>query len=423
MSKYKLSQIGERMNKLTGVRAIMKDIMETLRGSGAKDFINLSPGNPLILPQVEQLWRDITNELLNSKEYGGVVCRYGASQGYEPLIEAVVEDFNTRYGLKLTSRNILITPGSQALYFYASNAFGGVTGDGQLRKTVLPLCPDYTGYGGVSLNPDAVVSFRPHLEIDSQKHRFKYRLNLDTLKIENDTGCVIFSRPCNPTGNVLTDDEVREIARRAKAVNAPVFVDAAYGPPFPSLNFTPLQPIFDEPIVHCMSLSKAGLPGERIGIAVGDPSIMEALECFQSNACIHSPRYGQAVLARAIKSGQLVNISEEVIRPFYRKKIELLEERFDALMPSVPWYLHRGEGAIFAWLWLDKLPITDTELYQKLKAKGVLVVPGSSFFPGLRDPWEHTKQCIRISLTASEAELAKGVEVISGTVRELYRDI
>ncbi len=421
MANFRLSQIGERMNKLTGVRAIMKDIMETLRGAGAKNFINLSPGNPLILPEVEKLWRDITAELLASKEYGPTVCRYGASQGYEPLIEAVVVDFNKRYNLNLTSKNILITPGSQSLYFYAANALGGLASDGTLRHTVLPLCPDYTGYGGVSLNPDAVVSCKPLLDIDERNHRFKYRLNLNTLDINNNTGCVIFSRPCNPTGNVLTDKEVREIAVRAKKVNAPVFVDSAYGPPFPSLNYTPSDPIFDDPIVHCLSLSKAGLPGERIGIAIGEPSLMEALECFQSNACIHSPRYGQAVLARAIKSGHLVRISEEIIRPFYKKKIDLLEERLDALMPtSVPWYLHRGEGAIFSWLWLDNLPVRDTELYQKLKAVGVLVVPGSTFFPGLREDWTHKDQCIRISLTASEEELRRGAEIIAKTVEGIY---
>ena len=68
-------------------------------------------GNPVILPEVEQLWRDCTHDLLNSPEYSEVVCRYGASQGYEPLIEAVINDFNQRYGLQLTQRNILITPG------------------------------------------------------------------------------------------------------------------------------------------------------------------------------------------------------------------------------------------------------------------------------------------------------------------------
>ncbi|MEL6940738.1 MAG: valine--pyruvate transaminase, partial [Cyanobacteria bacterium J06598_1] len=180
-----LTQFGDRMSHLTGVRAIMKDIIETLnatKGTG-QDFINLSAGNPVILPEVEQLWRDCTADLLASDEYGEVVCRYGASQGYEPLIEAVRDDFNRRYGLNLTSRNILITPGSQNLYFLAANALGGYNSDGQLKDIVLPLSPDYTGYGGVTLYPEAVKSYRPFIELGDDAHSFKYRPDFDQLEV------------------------------------------------------------------------------------------------------------------------------------------------------------------------------------------------------------------------------------------------
>ena len=275
-----LSQFGSQMSQLTGVRAIMKDIIETLSNSGGKEFINLSAGNPVILPEVEQLWRDCTQELLDSDEYGEVVCRYGSSQGYTPLIEAVVKDFNARYGLELSDRNILITGGSQALYLYAANAFGGYTTSGELRKIVLPLSPDYTGYGGVSLTPESLVAYKPTLEIDEDKHRFKYRPDFSQLEINAQTGCVIFSRPSNPTGNVISDEEVNKIAKLAATNDVPVLVDSAYAPPFPALNFTEMTPQFDDNIIHCMSLSKAGLPGERIGIAIGDAQLIQILGVF-----------------------------------------------------------------------------------------------------------------------------------------------
>ena len=293
-----LSQLGVEMSRLSGVRAIMKDIIETLRAGGDRAFINLSAGNPVILPEVEQLWRDCTADLLASPDYGDVVCRYGASQGYQPLIDAIVKDFNQRYGLSLTERNILITPGSQSLYFYAANAFGGYTANGELRQIVLPLSPDYTGYGGVTLTPEALIAYKPELEIDRSAHRFKYRPDFTQLQITENTGCVIFSRPCNPTGNVLSDDEVSKITSLAAVHEVPVLIDSAYAPPFPALNFTEMTPQFGGNVLHCMSLSKAGLPGERIGIAIGDESLVHVLECFQTNMCIHSPRYGQAIAAQ-----------------------------------------------------------------------------------------------------------------------------
>ena len=417
-----LTQIGAQMSNLTGVRAIMKDIIETLRAGAGQEFINLSAGNPLILPEVEQLWRDCTAELLASPDYGEVVCRYGSSQGYGPLISAIANDFNRRYNLSLSDRNILITPGSQALYFYAANVFGGYTSSGNLKQIVLPLSPDYTGYGGVSLVPEALIAYKPALDIDSAAHRFKYRPDFSQLEITENTGCVIFSRPCNPTGNVLTDDEVRKIAAAAPD-NVPVLIDSAYAPPFPALNFTEMTPTFGDNILHCMSLSKAGLPGERLGIAIGDARMIGVLESFQTNMCLHSSRYGQAIAALAISSGALADISTRVIRPYYQSKFAVLETTLDEAMPKdLPWLLHRGEGAIFAWLWLQDLPITDGEFYQQLKRVGVIVVPGSSFFPGLREDWPHKHQCFRISLTASDQEIETGMRRLAMVVEE-YRQV
>jgi valine--pyruvate aminotransferase len=417
-----LTKIGAQMSNLTGVRAIMKDIIETLQAGGGQEFINLSAGNPLILPEVEQLWRDCTAELLASSEYGEVVCRYGSSQGYAPLISAIANDFNQRYGLNLSDRNILITPGSQSLYFYAANAFGGYTSQGDMKQIVLPLSPDYTGYGGVCLEPEALIAYKPTLDIDGAAHRFKYRPDFSQLSITENTGCVIFSRPCNPTGNVLTQDEVKRIAALAAPHDVPVLIDSAYAPPFPALNFTEMTPVFGGNILHCMSLSKAGLPGERIGIAIGDESMIQALECFQTNLCIHPSRYGQAIAASAINSGALAQIAQAVIRPFYQKKFSVLENTLDASMPqNLPWFLHRGEGAIFAWLWLQDLPITDWEFYQELKQVGVIIVPGSSFFPGLREEWHHKHQCLRISLTGSDEEIAIAMERLAQVATQVYQ--
>ncbi len=417
-----LTQIGAQMSNLTGVRAIMKDIIETLRAGTGQQFINLSAGNPLILPEVEQLWRDCTAQLLASPDYGEVVCRYGSSQGYAPLIEAIANDFNKRYGLNLSDRNILITPGSQTLYFYAANVFGGYTSSGELKKIVLPLSPDYTGYGGICLVPEALIAYKPTLDIDAAAHRFKYRPDFSQLSITENTGCVLFSRPCNPTGNVLTDDEVKKIAAFAAPYNLPVLIDSAYAPPFPALNFTEMTPVFGHNILHCMSLSKAGLPGERIGIAIGEQKWIEALECFQANASLHSSRYGQAIAALAINSGALIEISQTVIRPFYQNKFTVLETSLEQAMPkNLPWFLHRGEGAIFAWLWLEDLPITDWEFYQRLKQVGVIIVPGSSFFPGLEEEWQHKHQCFRISLTGSDEELVTGMQRLAKVAEETYQ--
>lgn len=417
-----LSKIGVQMSNLTGIKAISKDIIETLQTKQKQDFINLSAGNPVLLPKVEQMWRDCTAELLASSEYGEVVCRYGSSQGYIPLIEAIAKDFNRRYGLSLNETNILITPGSQMLYFYAANAFGGYTTNGDLKQIVLPMSPEYTGYGGICLAPEALISYKPALDIDTKAHRFKYHPDFNNLVITENTGCIFLSRPCNPTGNILSNDEIKKIATLAQPYNIPVFVDSAYGPPFPAINFKDMTLMFGENIVHCMSFSKVGLPGERIGVAIGDSKIIHILQSFQANLCLHPSHYGQAIAARAINSGAIECISKEVIRPFYKNKISLLEAKLDQEIPKdLPWFLHWGEGAMFAWLWLNNLPISDLDLYQELKKVGVIVVAGRFFFPGLQEDWSHKHQCIRISLTASDRQIEIAMKRLAEVIQQVYQ--
>ena len=77
----------------------------------------------------------------------------------------------------------------------------------------------------------------------------------------------------------------------------------------------------------------------------------------------------------------------------------------------------KPEGAFFLWLWFEGLPITSAELYQRLKARGVLVVPGHYFFPGLAGEWRHRHECIRMNYAGDDAAVRRGLRLIAEEVR------
>ncbi|ULQ61231.1 aminotransferase class I/II-fold pyridoxal phosphate-dependent enzyme [Brucepastera parasyntrophica] len=70
------------------------------------------------------------------------------------------------------------------------------------------------------------------------------------------------SRPTNPTGNVLTDAEIRELSALAGKYDIPLLIDNAYGMPFPNIIFpetspgNTFAPYWDRHIILSMSLSK-----------------------------------------------------------------------------------------------------------------------------------------------------------------------
>ena len=76
---------------------------------------------------------------------------------------------------------------------------------------------------------------------------------------------------------------------------------------------------------------------------------------------------------------------------------------------------------MFLWLWFRDLPITTQTLYERLKAKGVYVVAGHHFFPGLNSEWRHQHECIRVTYAQPDEQVKRGFEVIAEEVHQAYR--
>ncbi|MHC4477923.1 MAG: aminotransferase class I/II-fold pyridoxal phosphate-dependent enzyme, partial [Planctomycetota bacterium] len=91
-----------------------------------------------------------------------------------------------------------------------------------------------------------------------------------------------------------------------------------------------------------------------------------------------------------------------------------------AELDGLDFHLHKPEGAFFLWLWLRDLPITCAQLYDRLKKRGVLVVPGHYFFPGLAGPWPHKDECIRINYAQDTETVAAGLKIIAEEAKHAY---
>ncbi len=82
--------------------------------------------------------------------------------------------------------------------------------------------------------------------------------------------------------------------------------------------------------------------------------------------------------------------------------------------------VHQPEGAFFVWLWFPNLPITSQQLYERLKQRHVLVVPGHYFFPGLTEPWSHTNECLRVNYAQDQKVVSAGIQIIAEEVKRAY---
>ena len=177
-------------------------------------------------------------------------------------------------------------------------------------------------------------------------------------------------------------------------------------------------------MILTLSISKIGLPGTRTGIVVAGKEICRQVSSMTSIVGLANANIGQEILRPLVESGEILRLSKEEVKPFYERRSKMAQNLFTReLDDSVPYFIHRSEGALFLWLWFEGLPITAKELYQRLKSRGVLIVPSEYFFFGLpRDSnWKNTSECIRVSYTMDAETVESGIKVIADEVNRLFK--
>jgi len=418
------SAFGEKFTSQAGITSLMDDLGHAL-GSGS-DMIMMGGGNPAHIPEVQARFRKRLEEIIASEQdFKRLVGVYDPPQGSMDFIGAICQLLNDLYGWGLTSDNIGLTNGSQAAFFMLFNLFAGDFADGSKKHVKLPLAPEYIGYSDAGLSHDFFVANRPTIEhIDSDT--FKYHIDFKRFKVAESTGAICVSRPTNPTGNVLTDSEIQKLDALAKANNVPLIIDGAYGTPFPQLIFTQAQAVWNENTILCLSLSKFGLPAARTGIVIADEKVIKAVAGINAIMNLATGSFGSMLAQDLVKSGEIIRLSEEVIRPYYSSKAQRAQALLRARLQGLPFALHKVEGAMFLWLWLKDCPVTSQQLYERLKDRGVLVVSGHHFFPGLstggdRD-WRHQHECLRITYSQDDERVDKGLSILAEEVHRAYQE-
>ncbi|MFL7036249.1 valine--pyruvate transaminase [Vibrio lentus] len=412
------SKFGEKFNRYSGITRLMDDLNDGLRTPGA---IMLGGGNPAAIPAMLDYFNQASADMLASGELIAALANYDGPQGKDSFIKSLAAMLKETYGWDISEKNISLTNGSQSGFFYLFNLLAGQQPDGSHKKILLPIAPEYIGYGDAGIDDDIFISYHPEIEL-LENRQFKYHVDFEQLKVDDSVAAICASRPTNPTGNVLTDEEVRKLDKLARENNIPLLIDNAYGLPFPNIIFENVEPFWNENTILCMSLSKLGLPGVRCGIVIASEEVTQALTNMNGIISLAPNSVGPAIANHMIEKGDLLRLSSEVIKPFYKDKslraVELLQEAID----DPRFRIHKPEGAIFLWLWFDELPITTMELYDRLKARGVLIVPGEYFFIGQEDEWDHAHQCLRMNYVQDDEAMQKGINIIAEEVKKAYSE-
>ena len=335
--------------------------------------------------------------------------KYTPSSGLPDLKHAIAAKFERDNGLSYEPSQIIVSNGAKHSIF---NVCFALVEDGD--EVVIPA-PYWLTYPEVVKTCGGV----PVIVRASKRAGFKITPEQLEAAITPKTKLFIFNSPCNPTGAVYTEAEVRALAAVCEKAGIYVLADEiyeklVYGDVKP-FSMAAVSDYMKEHTITVNGVSKTyAMTGWRIGYLAAPKEIAKAIDSFQSHATSNPNSIAQYAAIKALNSPE-AQVDEMVAR-FSRRRLSMIERisEFKGAYCIIP------DGAFYAMLYVkdfygkkfDNRVIADSASFADalLDAAKVAVIPGAAF--GADD-------CVRLSYSLSMEEMLEGLDRIDAFLMSL----
>ena len=321
---------------------------------------------------------------------------YSATQGWPELRKLIAEDCNKAYGSSYTMNDIIVTPGIKSAVYFSLAAIL------EPDDEIILISPYYVSY------PAMVKLSEPTAKIVNVTLAKDFTLDAEKLKaaFNPHTKAILINTPNNPTGMVLSKEEVELVVELAKENDAYIISDEVYEKLVYSgqkhTSFGLYQEIKDRLII-CNGYSKShAMTGWRLGYAIGAHDVIAKMNKLQQHINTNTCTFVQ-VGACSIYKNEPVHIAPYVAE---------LEERinyFDAELNNLPYITGvKPKAGFFYFIDISAVGVdSNTFCADLLKKTGIASTPGIAFGP----EWDDH---VRFSIAVPMSTLERAVELMKG---------
>ena len=167
---------------------------------------------------------------------------------------------------------------------------------------------------------------------------------------------------------------------------------------------------------------EARVTGFTHRIILADEWVIEALAGINAIVNLATGGAGAALAMDMVRSGSILDVSRDVIRPFYEQRAAQAIRILNLALEGTNFCIHKPEGAMFLWLWLRGLPIGCEALYERLKQRGVLVIAGSYSSRVSKIPGATRTSASESRIHNKWSDVEKGLHIIAEEVKRAYRE-
>ncbi|WP_230112556.1 pyridoxal phosphate-dependent aminotransferase [Stenotrophomonas lactitubi] len=319
--------------------------------------------------------------------------RYTAARGLPALRQAISGFYRSHYGLDIDPERILVTPGGSGALLLASSLLVDPGRHWLLADPGYPCNRHFLRLveGGAQLvpvGPETAYQLTPSLV---QQH-----WNADSV------GALVAS-PANPTGTVLSADELASLSASLHARGGHLVVDEIYHGLTYGLDAASVLQVDDSAFVLNSFSKYFGMTGWRLGWLVAPPAAVPDLEKLAQNLYISASSIAQ--------HAALACFSEEAMAIFEQRR-QAFQQRRDFLLPALRELGFRIEvepqGAFY--LYADVSAFTDDA---QAFCAHFLETEHVAFTPGLDFGFHRSNQHVRLAYTQEVPRLQEAVERIA----------
>lgn len=358
----KLSQFSKELN-ISPIREIA-DMLEVVRGDPS--IISFGGGAPSFNPP-EWLEKVIGSLSVESLSY-----KYTASGGMLNVRESIVKYLNEEKGLDVEMDNVIVQPcGATSGVFSAIFATVGPEDEAILLKPVYPAYPPLVEkfvHGKIRW-----VDTLPDTAFDIEK--FKEQ-------ITKKTNVTVIISPDNPTGRVLTKDEMKAIGDLAVDHKFWIIHDEAYDEfVYSGKHHSFWELGYRENVIGIRGMSKfSSTPSLRLGFSYSPEDAREFMERLNGYSYLCPSSLSQLALMRYLEEKKGREEYLKNVRSTYMKRSRFMADAIKEHLPDAEFIEPQGAFYVFPNMGAYMHGMKDRDVFKQLfEKKKVVIVPGSAF--------------------------------------------
>jgi aspartate/methionine/tyrosine aminotransferase len=321
---------------------------------------------------------------------------YTPSPGIPELRQAIAEEVSKTRGMPVDPAQVVVTPGAKPIMFYTIMALAEPGDEVIYPNPGFPIYESMINFVGATAVPLQLREDRG-FGIDLQELRSK---------VSKRTTLIIINSPQNPSGGVLTREELKEIAEIAAKHDIPVLSDEIYSRmvydgEFASITAFPGMSVSERTIILDGFSKTYAMTGWRLGYGVMPKDLAAHISRLMTNSNSCTSACTQYAGLEALKGPQ--DESYRMIAEFKKRRDVIV-----AGLNKIPGIrCHNPQGAFYVFPNITGTGMKSKEMEQfLLHQAGVATLSGTSF-------GKYGEGFIRLSYANSIANINKALDWIA----------